>query len=144
MMRYERIPGAKRRTSFVITAAAVAWVTLSAPARSGDAAHAPNSAHAASPASVPPPAEVSAERITERLRKAPPPKPKGEARRVPRDQFERGLRQKLKSVLDARSVPALGAAYFSPYPIGFFVSTFAFAAWALAWVGSSVTRTVRT
>ncbi|HEX3612531.1 MAG TPA: metal ABC transporter permease [Sporichthyaceae bacterium] len=37
----------------------------------------------------------------------------------------------------------LGAAYFSPYPIGFFVSTFAFATWVLAWAGSTLARTVR-
>jgi zinc/manganese transport system permease protein len=34
----------------------------------------------------------------------------------------------------------LGAAYFSPYPIGFFITTFAFAGWVLAGLGTAATR----
>ncbi len=37
----------------------------------------------------------------------------------------------------------LGAAYFSPYPIGFFITTFAFAAWVLATgLGTAAIRSV--
>jgi zinc/manganese transport system permease protein len=34
----------------------------------------------------------------------------------------------------------LGAAYFSPYPIGFFITTFAFAGWVLANLGAAAAR----